>query len=164
MRCPLQYFCCLVLIIGSESCGVNSRLESGQQLYDGASIEVDVPQGIETKASAIEKKLKPLATPKRNKRLFGSPYKVWWWYVIGQPKKEKGFKAWLRNTLGEPPVLATDLNPELNAQNMQALLENEGHFNSEVTVDTLVSKKRIKLSYIALVKRPYMVGPVTWRL
>src|SRR3954468_7173181 len=137
MRLLLKYCCCLVLIIGSASCGVNRRLLPGQQIYDCASIKVEIPQGTKTKASALEKKLKPLATPKRNKRLFGRPYKVWWWYVLGQPKKEKGFKTWLRNTIGEAPVLAEDLNPELNAQNMQALLENEGHFNSEVIVDTI---------------------------
>src|SRR5688572_29181601 len=141
MRWLLQYSICLVLLIGSESCGVNRRLQPGQQLYDGAKITVEMQQGTKIKASAIEKKLKPLATPKRNKRLFGKPYKVWWWYVIGQPKKEKGFKTWLRNTLGEPPVLGEDLNPELNAQNMQALLENEGHFNSVVMVDTSSSEK-----------------------
>ena len=118
MRCLLQYFSCFILLIGSASCGVNRRLQPGQQLYDGATIKVDIPQGIKTKTSTIEKKLKALATPKRNKRLFGKPYKVWWWYVIGQPKKEKGFKAWLRNTLGEPPVLATDLNPELNSNTL----------------------------------------------
>ena len=58
MRGLLQYFSCLILLIGSASCGVNRRLQPGQQLYDGASIKVDVPEGIKTKASGIEKKTK----------------------------------------------------------------------------------------------------------
>jgi outer membrane protein assembly factor BamA len=142
---------------------VNRYLQPGQRLYDGATIKVEMPQGVKTKASVIEKKLKPLATPKRNKHLFGKPYRVWWWYIFGQPKKEKGFKTWLRNTLGEPPVFGEDLNPELNAQNMQSLLESEGYFNSQVLADTTFPEKRIKLFYLATVKRPYMLGHISWR-
>ena len=154
----------LFLGIGCSSCGVNRYLPPGEKLYKGASIKVEKAPQVKTKTSALENKLAALATPKRNKQLFGSPYKVWWWYVIGQPKKEKGFKVWLRNTLGEAPVLSQDLNPLVNAQNMQTLLENEGYFNSQVAVDTSITKNKIKLHYVAKVKRPYLFSTVTWRL
>ena len=164
MRRTLLHIIWVLLVVVSGSCGVNRYLPPGEKLYDGASIEVERVTEVKTKASVIRNKLAPLATPKRNKRLFGKPYKVWWWYIIGQPKKEKGFKSWLRNTLGEAPVLSQDLNPALNAQNMQALLENEGYFNSQVSVDTSIAKNKIRLQYLAKVERPYFLGPVTWRL
>lgn len=164
MRQVLQYILWLLLTISSGSCGVNRYLPPGERLYNGATIKVDKAPELKLKTGAIQNKLSTLATPKRNKRLFGGPYKVWWWYVIGQPKKEKGFKVWLRNTLGEPPVLSQDLNPILNAQNMQVLLETEGYFNSKVNVDTSTRKKKIKLHYQAQVERPYLFGPITWQL
>src|SRR5687768_12354201 len=101
MRRMLQHIMCVLLIVGSSSCGVNRYLPPGEKLYNGASIKVEKPPEVKTKVDAIQNKLEPLATPKRNKRLFGQPYKVWWWYVIGPSKKEKGFKIWLRNTLGD---------------------------------------------------------------
>lgn len=164
MRKLLQHIMWLLLIVGSGSCSVNRYLPAEEKLYNGATIKISKAPEIKVKEASIQSKLSSLATPKRNKRLLGEPYKVWWWYVIGQPKKEKGFKAWLRNTLGQPPVLSGDLNPELNAQNMQALLETEGYFNSKVSVDTSIKKKKIKLHYQARVARPYQFGPITWQL
>jgi hypothetical protein len=84
----------------------------------------------------------------------GGPNRVWWWYVIGTPKKEKGFKAWLRKKLGEAPVFVSDVNLSLNTENIEAYLANHGHFNSKATGDTIFSGiKEKRLS--CYVKRPY---------
>ena len=77
----------------------------------------------------------------------GQPYKVWWWYVIGEPKSEKGFKAFLRNKLGEPPVLSSRVNASVTAENMKAYLENIGYFHSQVTGDTANSGYFTKAIY-----------------
>ena len=52
----------------------------------------------------------------------------------------------------------------LITKNMKALLESEGYFKSEVKVDSSIKKDKIKLHYVASVKRPYFFGPITWRL
>lgn len=44
-------------------------------------------------------------------------------------KKEKGFRNFLRDKLGEPPVLSNKLNPKLTAENMQSVLENNGYLS-----------------------------------
>src|SRR5690349_20083517 len=126
----MRWMCPLIIIslafsICSVSCGVNRYLPPGENLYDGASIKIEKAPMVKTRSSVLKNQIAPLAVPKRNKRLLGMPYSVWWWYVIGQPKKEKGFKAWLRNTLGDAPVLSQDLNPLINVEKMQRLLENE---------------------------------------
>jgi outer membrane protein assembly factor BamA len=164
MRKVLHHIVFIFLVVASCSCGVNRRLPAGEKLYYGAEVNIEKKPEVKTKTSVLRKKLAGIATPKRNKMLFGMPYKVWWWYVIGQPKKEKGFKNWLRNTLGEAPILSQNLNPALNVQNMKALLENEGYFNSTVVGDTLSRKKKIKVRYQARVERPYLIGSVKWRL
>lgn len=146
------------------SCSVKRYLPPGQKLYDGARIEVEKAPGVKTSTFTLKNELSGIATPKRNKRFLGMPHKAWWWYVIGEPKKEDGFKAWYRNVLGDPPVLSQQVSPGVNAQNMQAHLENEGYFNSVVTGDTVVDKKRLKAVYRARVAQPYMIGAVGWRL
>ena len=79
----------------------------------------------------MKKQLAGSCQPKKNKMIFGMPYKVWWWYKIGEPKKQKGFKYWLRNKLGEEPVLSSRVKPTANALNMKAALQNEGYFESQ---------------------------------
>ena len=164
MRRTLQHIAWVGLLTAITSCGVSRYLPPGEKLYDGASIKIEKATEIKTGSKALERKLASLARPKRNKQIFDQPYKVWWWFKIGPSKKEKGFKNWFRNALGDPPVLTQDLNPLLNAKNMEALLESEGYFGSQVKADSSVKKDKIKLHYYASVERPYFFGPITWRL
>src|SRR3954471_8113946 len=131
-----------LLLTAGFSCGVKRHLPSGKKLYYGAEFKISKAPEVKTKTIEIKNSLMKYASPKRNKFLFGQPYKLWWWYKIGQPKKDKGFKNWLRNAIGEPPVFFSDLKPELNSQSMQTLLENDGNFNSKVTFDSSTKKNK----------------------
>ena len=164
MSRPLIHMAWVCLLTGFTSCGVSRYLPPGEKLYDGASIKIMKEPEVKTSEKALKSKLASLARPKRNKQIFDQPYKVWWWYKIGQSKKGKGFKTWLRNALGDPPVLTADLNPLLNAKNMETLLESEGYFNSRVEVDSSFKKNEIRLHYHASVTSPYYFGPIAWRL
>jgi outer membrane protein insertion porin family len=164
MRSTLLHITWVCLLTGITSCGVSRHLPPGEKLYDGASIKIIKAPEVKTGSKVLKNKLASLARPKRNKQIFGQPYKVWWWYKIGPSKKEKGFKTWFRNALGDPPVLTQDLNPSLNAKNMEVLLNSEGYFNSRVKVDSLFKKNEIRLQYSATVTSPYFFGPITWRL
>jgi outer membrane protein insertion porin family len=164
VRLKLRNIVILLGMWGCCSCGVNRYLPPGQKLYDGARVEVIKAPEIKTSAASLKNELAGIATPKNNKWFLGMPYKVWWWYMIGKPKKEDGFKAWYRNVLGDPPVLSQSVDPALNARNMMARLENEGYFNSVVTGDTVVEKNKFKAVYRARIARPYSIRSTGWRL
>jgi len=137
-------------------------LPEGERLYRG--VDVDVTKNPETKTStrSLKKTIRLAAKPRPNKFLFGQPYKVWWWYVIGEPKREKGLKAFLRNRLGEPPVLSSRVNAKTTAENMESLLTNLGYFHSTVSGDTTNYSYYTKAIYKAQVEPQYMVKEITW--
>jgi len=139
-------------------------LPAGEKLYDGAKVKVELAPEIKAREFSFGKKLAGITTPERNRMFLGNPNRVWWWYVIGQPKKEKGFKAWLRKKLGEAPVFVSDVNLALNTENIEAYLANHGHFNSKATGDTISSGYKGKAVYHATVKRPYTISYMVWRL
>ena len=89
MRRMLQHIAWVCLLTGTISCSVSRYLPPGEKLYDGASITILKAPEVKTASKALERKLSALARPKRNKEIFGQPYKVWWWYKIGPSKKEK---------------------------------------------------------------------------
>jgi outer membrane protein insertion porin family len=151
-----------LLLTAGLACGVKRYLPPGEKLYYGAEFNISKAPEVKTKTIEIRNSLTKYATSKRNKFLFGQPYKLWWWYKIGQPKKDKGFKNWLRNAIGEPPVFFSDLTPEINSESMQAQLENDGNFNSKVTFDSIRQKNKWKIIYTATVQQPYMVGKISW--
>ena len=154
----------VLITIICYSCGVKRYIPAGKKLYYGPEIKVEKAEGVKQKNSYFKSKLADVTSPERNKMLFDAPYKVWWWYVIGKPKKEKGFKPWLRKKLGEEPVFEEKINHHYNAKNIEGWLTNNGYFNSVATGDTASTGYKIKAIYKVKVERPYAISKIGWRL
>lgn len=159
-----RHYLMISLCIACISCGVKRHLPAGEKLYDGAEIVVELAPEVKGSSSSFRKKLAGITKPKKNKMFLGRPNKVWWWYFIGESKKEKSFKAWLRGKLGQEPVLSSNIDPVKNASNLQAYLQNHGHFNSQVTGDTISKGHKIKAVYHVKVERAYTIATRAWRL
>src|SRR4051794_32848998 len=107
----------MVLLLIASSCSVRRRIPKGETIYKGANIHVTRDSLTTTSTSSLKSTLKLAVKPTRNKFLFGQPYKVWWWYVIGEPKRETGFRTFLRKSLAEAPVFGSSINPTSTAEN-----------------------------------------------
>ncbi|MGG9962746.1 BamA/TamA family outer membrane protein [Ferruginibacter sp. SUN106] len=159
------FFTGLIVLLIASSCSVRRYLPAGEKLYNGATIKVEKNDAVKTSSKQLKKQLKLAVTPRRNKFLLGQPYKVWWWYKIGEPhasKKEKGLRAFLRKKLGEPPVLSSRVNAAVTAENMQAFMENTGYFHSTVQGDTTSKGYFVKAIYKAMVQPQYHIKSITW--
>ena len=153
----------IICICIASSCSVQKYLPEGERLYKGATVKVTKNKETKTSAKSLKKTIAMAASPKPNKYLLGQPYKVWFYYKIGEPKREKGFKAFLRNRLGEPPVLSSRVNAKATAENMASLLDNLGYFHSTVQGDTVhTGSYFVKAKYTAQVEPQYKIGPIRW--
>ena len=96
---------CLLFL---TSCSVEKFIPQGESIYTGAKIKATTDSSITKKqAEALNDQLKTIIRPLPNSTLFGFPYKVWLYYVLGEPKKNKSLRRWFRNKFGEVPVLAS---------------------------------------------------------
>ncbi|MEP7254712.1 MAG: BamA/TamA family outer membrane protein [Ferruginibacter sp.] len=157
-----KYFMGLVLILAASSCSVRRFLPAGEKLYKGSTIVIQKNPEVKKTNKQLKKQLKLAVSPRRNKFLLGQPYKVWWWYVIGEPKNEKGLRPFLRRKLGEPPVLSSRVNAVVTAENMQAFMENTGYFHTTIQGDTVNSGYFTKAIYTAQVQPQYHIKNITW--
>ena len=146
----------------ASSCNVGKYLPAGETLYKGATVKVEKNKDVKASNKSLRKQLLLAARPKPNKFILGQAYKVWWWYFIGEPKRPKGFKAFLRNKLGEQPVLSSRLNVKVTAENMRAYLENIGYFHSTLSGDTVNTGYFTKAIYTALVFPQHSIRNITW--
>jgi outer membrane protein insertion porin family len=154
-------FLCTILL--TTSCSVRHFLPTGEKLYSGSIIKIEKDSATTTSKKSLKKIIKLAVTPRANKFLLGQPYKVWWWYKIGEPKREKGLKAFLRKKLGEPPVLSSRVNAKVSAENIQSLMENLGYFHTTVQGDTNhVGSYFVKANYSAQVKPQYKLAMIAW--
>jgi outer membrane protein insertion porin family len=145
------------------SCSVGRYLPPGERLYAGTDIRIEADSTVsKAESQAIEAELSATARPKPNKRIFGFPYSVWFYYVIGQGKTETGLRGTLRKRFGQPPVLASAKAISSNGSVWASYLENEGYFRSSVTGKLVESGYSARGQYTVQVRPRYMIDSVAF--
>lgn len=149
-------------MVSMASCSVQKYLPPGERLYAGSTVHVQKSPEVKTKSKQLRNTIKLAAKPRSNKFLLGQPWKVWWYYKLGEPEHDRGLRRFLRNRLGEAPVLSSRINASVTAENMQALLENLGYFHSTVQGDTTNYSYFTKADYHAQVQPQYHLNDIKW--
>ncbi|WP_428400361.1 BamA/TamA family outer membrane protein [Niabella insulamsoli] len=143
------------------SCSATKNLKEGQVLYTGADVAVNpdsakkVP-GQKDLKNALESKTRP----EPNKKILGFRYKLFFYNLAGEPKKEKGLKYWMRNKLGEPPVLMTDVKVQNNINVLQSYLISKGYLQASVTGTTEIKGKKGRAKYAAFTRDRYQINQI----
>ncbi|WP_025764762.1 translocation and assembly module lipoprotein TamL [Dyadobacter tibetensis] len=153
----------LLVSIWMSACSIKRFVPEGQNLYVGNSIKVIPDSLTKPSVSGLESSLSEITKPTPNKTIFGFPWKVWWYYFIGEPKDEGGLRSWFRGKLGEPPVIATQRIAEINAGNIEGFLDNEGYYRSTATGKLNPTKKRTAtIDYQAYIMPRYVINQVQY--
>jgi outer membrane protein assembly factor BamA len=148
----------LILILGG--CSNTRFLAEDQLLYTGQK-KVHISMVPEDMSSVSERQLLLSgSSQKPNNSIFNRrvlpPIGLWvnnYWKI----DEEKKFGKWAFNTLSSPPVLISEINPELRAQKIENDLFDEGHFQARAwsKVDTSTRNPRK-----AMVEYFVEVGPI----
>lgn len=146
-----------VLLLGA--CSVTKYLPPGESLYAGSKVTIDGAGKKDGKALSAD--LNALVRPRPNKSLLGFRYKVWFYYVAGEPKG-KGLRKYVREKLGEEPVFASQVNVEKNRQVLQNRLENKGYFHAQTTGDTVTKSGLTTARFVSNTGPQYRIRNVTW--
>lgn len=154
----------LLLLVVFSSCAIRKHIPEGNYLYGGPEVTVKRTPDNKVKTRPVKKALTAITFPKRNRMILGYPYQVGFWYGIGEGKRPKGFRNWLRNRLGEAPVLSSTVDLKANAENMTAWLENRGYFKSTVDTGSSIKGYKKKALYNVTLTRPYIVDSIKWAL
>ncbi|MFD2571172.1 BamA/TamA family outer membrane protein [Spirosoma soli] len=125
---------CFLSLLSLNACNIAKHLPANERLYTGIDVVINADSTVsKSDQSAVQTQLLELARPKPNSQLFGYPFKVGLYYLFGEPKKPKGFRAWFRRKFGQEPVLASAKAISSNIPIWEATLQNQGYFGSQVT-------------------------------
>src|SRR5579863_150121 len=152
--------CCAAVLL--LACSQTKSLKEGQYLYKGAVIHINSPEKISgRKKSQIKSQLEGLLRPKPNGTFLGIPFKLLIYNMAAEPKR-KGLSYWLKNKVGEPPVLGLMSAFEKNRLILQNRLENIGYFKDSVKLNTVVRKLKIRDIYTVTTGYQYTIRNVTF--
>ena len=141
-------------------CSNTKYIPEGDLLYTGGSVTVKDSVLKKKERKALEAEFEELLRPKPNKSFLGLRPKLWFYNLAGEPKKEKGFRYWLRTKVGEPPVLFSKVDLDYNADILRNFSENNGYFKTRVSADSTAKNKRVTAEYIVQPRKQYKINQI----
>ena len=152
-------FACLVLF----SCSTTKRIKPGQFLYTGAEVKINPDSaGRIDDQKQVKKDLETKTRPRPNKSLLGIKWKLLIYNLAPDTVKPRGIGNWLKNKVGEPPVLLSEVKIKYNNDVLKSYLISQGYLQAEVTGDTLTKGKKGKAIYTANTGIRYKINSVTF--
>ena len=141
-------------------CSNTKYLAEGELLYVGGSVKVVDSTMKKKERKNLETELEKLLRPKPNSSFLGLRPKLYFYNLAGEPKKEKGFKYWLRTKVGEPPVLFSKVNLEYNSDLLANYAENKGYFKVKTSADSTRQGKKATAEYAVFPAMQYKIKEV----
>lgn len=151
-----------LLILGFlvSSCSNTRFLPEGELIYTGATVTVEGKEVSKKEKKALKTALKEIVRPKPNSSILGLRPKLYLYNLAGTPKKEKGWRYWLRTKVGEAPVFYSQVDLEYNKNVLQNFSENSGYFNTRTSADSTRHGKKATAEYIVKPGKQYKIREV----
>ncbi|MEO8405548.1 MAG: BamA/TamA family outer membrane protein [Chitinophagaceae bacterium] len=165
MQRVTNYFIVILSVVVSlaiVSCSNTRHLPPGDALYLGSTIKLHGPDLSRKKKKPMRAELSSITRPRPNKTFLGIRFKLFFYNLVGNREKKTGPLGWLKYTVGEPPVLLSDVRLEYNSKVLQNTLENEGYFKASVTGDTSVRRRKARAIYSVETGAQYKIKSVTF--
>ncbi len=152
-------FCLIALL--SAGCSGTRYLDENQSLYVGSTIKIESSYPI-TEKDISKNELNDLIYPDPNETILSSRPWLWFYNIAGEPKKKKGFRPWLKNKLGSPPILLSDVDSDRISRLLRSRLNNKGFFQANVDYTVKTKKKKSNITYRINVSRPYTIRSISY--
>lgn len=134
----------VLLAVLTSACSNSKRLHGGETLFKGSKVNIKDNATSRNERKILQGDLIGVVRPRPNSKFLGIRAKLTLYNLAGVPRKEKGFRKWMRNKVGEPPVLASGVNLLTNKELMINLMQNKGYFYSKVTAEMKTDSNRKK--------------------
>lgn len=137
------------------ACNPARRLGEGEYLLNKNKLLID-SKDITT--DNLEGLIKQLPN-KKIIRLFRFNLRV---YNFANRGKERKYKKWLKNTIGEPPVIIDTNLTNASVANMKSEMFNKGYFNAQVSKSIKIKKQKrqASISYNIISGKPYTINTI----
>lgn len=160
MKISLYHIAIILMGLFLIGCAGTKRLPEGKKLYTGSKLSFETKSIRDYKK--IKKSLKELIEPRPNTSVLGLRPRLWIYNRVGEVKKDKGFKHWLKYEIGQPPVTMDQVNVDYLTGQLEYRLVNKGFFNGNVSSSVKIEKKKASVVYQVDPGGAYLVGKVVY--
>ena len=152
----------LLLVLLLSACNSTKYVPEGDLLYTGGSVKVEDSLLSKKERKGLQNVMEDMLRPKPNKKFLGLRPKLFFYNLVSEPKKDKGFKYWLKYKVGEPPVLFSKVDLDYNADILSNYSENIGYFKTRVESDSTRRKDKASAEFIVKPGKQFKIKSVTF--
>ncbi len=145
-----------------SACSGASLMKQGEYLYTGAKVNIISDTLNKAEKEELKDGIQAKLAPKPNSSILGLRPRLYFYKWAENTTKEKGLKAWVKNKLGERPVLLGDVDRDFNTKIAINYAENIGYFNANAKNDTLTKGKLAKVEYSIWPRNRYIIDQVSF--
>ncbi|MBS4013190.1 MAG: BamA/TamA family outer membrane protein [Bacteroidetes bacterium] len=156
-RISLLYVTFFYVIFIASSCSSTRRLKEGEYLLTKNVIVME-----DTSVDASELKRYIRQTP--NRRILGFYRFHMRTYLNADRGKENRIKRWMKNAIGEPPVVYDPVLANNTVKQFQLFVQSKGYFNAEVVSQEVTSGKKMKVIYTVKGNTPYTLRNINYEV
>lgn len=151
---------CLISVALLVSCSTTKRIPDDEFLYTGTKVKYTSPDSVTVPTdvrSSIEESVDVAPNNYWALLKWRYPFPLGLWVYNNWSNPEKGFKHWLYEKLVAEPVLVSDVRPEVRAQMIKQIMDNNGYFGSSVNYELIHPRnpKKAKIQYNVHSGEPY---------
>lgn len=154
-----------IILLGA--CSTTKRLEPGETRYTGmGKFDVITADGKKL-PSALDGELRKTGETNAH-NYWGAEFikiPIGLWVYNNWNDSTKGLKGWLYRKLVKTPVLISDVKPEVRANLMEQLLDNNGYFGSTVVPNIEYNHRnprKAAIGYTIHVSDPYTIDSIIY--
>ncbi len=157
-----KYFLSCLIIIFLSGCGNVKYLNEGELLYTGGDVEVEKEDISGNERKFLEENMESLLRPKPNTSFLGLRPQLWFYNIAGGEDTSSGFGRWIRDKLGQPPLLFSQVDLDYNAELVQGYAENRGYFNARSIPDSTEKNRKVTAEYTVILGDQYLIKELTF--
>lgn len=85
-------------------------------------------------------------------------------YQFADRREENRFRNWMKNTIGEPPVLFDPILSEQTRRQFELYLHNKGYFNATIENDVKFRRKKATVTYTVKTGKAYTIRNMSYTI
>ena len=157
MQNSIFWLATIIFALSLSACNVTQSVPKGEHLLKKNSIKLEkkVKSG-----NTIKEDIQNLIIQKPNTKMFGLISFRLGIYNLAYNKKENKFRWWLKNKLGEAPVIYNEQVSSKSAENIRLYMFNEGFLNTKVNFKAIYESKKVKVNYSILPGDQFYTGKI----
>ncbi len=149
------YLLLFLVVVFFQACMPARNIPDGKYLLNRNKIDID-------EADVKAHELRSYVRQQPNRRILGFYRFHLNVYQFADRGRETRIRSWMKNTIGEPPVIYNPALVDQTIRQFELFMQNKGYFNVDISHDVSFRGKKATVNYDIQANKPYTIHNIDY--